>query len=379
MGCVSVLSDEPCWGQSALAKVSQWGQFKFQCSPTSRVGVNTPEALDAMASVLFQCSPTSRVGVNLVQPAMAARMSPVSVLSDEPCWGQSVAGVRPVRHRHVSVLSDEPCWGQSKRRAAEGSGGPSFSALRRAVLGSIRRRRYEMATPSMFQCSPTSRVGVNESEQRARALYFGRFSALRRAVLGSIAVDTLRQYHTWRFSALRRAVLGSMQSWPAEWRPLLKFQCSPTSRVGVNLPHPLFPRSSYQFQCSPTSRVGVNPEPRSEWEVEGEVSVLSDEPCWGQLSVARFLTAVLMMFQCSPTSRVGVNARILLSQCADSSFQCSPTSRVGVNAKQVDVANVLQQFQCSPTSRVGVNFAGQTLPKAEVDVSVLSDEPCWGQ
>ena len=111
---VSVLSDEPCWGQSSLAK--------GRLSDTN----------------LFQCSPTSRVGVNVDKSAGKRENVNVSVLSDEPCWGQlwSSGAVSTVLFQ-------------------------CFSALRRAVLGSIVPANDRPCRAIRFQCSPTSRVGVN--------------------------------------------------------------------------------------------------------------------------------------------------------------------------------------------------------------------------
>ena len=109
---VSVLSDEPCWGQSSLPCKRLSFQNQFQCSPTSRVGVNWVVGQVAAGGIEFQCSPTSRVGVNRIDCSLS-KLLPVSVLSDEPCWGQSGATAWFWWWRHgVSVLSDEPCWGQ---------------------------------------------------------------------------------------------------------------------------------------------------------------------------------------------------------------------------------------------------------------------------
>ena len=135
----------------------------------------------------------------------------VSVLSDEPCWGQSKPRSAGRPTRSVSVLSDEPCWGQCR------------PGRERCRLG------------RWFQCSPTSRVGVNRSAAAKHPRFSKRFSALRRAVLGSI---------------------NQFQPQP--------FACP-------------------QFQCSPTSRVGVNTGPAASSGCSASVSVLSDEPCWGQL------------------------------------------------------------------------------------------------
>ena len=44
-------------------------------------------------------------------------------------------------------------------------------------------------------------------------------------------------------------------------------------------------------------------------------------------------------------------------------------------AKEIE----LLTFQCSPTSRVGVNANKKKGKDDDDDVSVLSDEPCWGQ
>ena len=135
---------------------------KFQCSPTSRVGVNVlgnkkprlpKRGFSALrravlGSILqecslssrhlgFQCSPTSRVGVNCfvsgeknargarfsalrravlgsiqAQPIHKTTRPQVSVLSDEPCWGQLTLFIALAARSAVSVLSDEPCWGQ---------------------------------------------------------------------------------------------------------------------------------------------------------------------------------------------------------------------------------------------------------------------------
>ena len=164
---------------------------------------------DPCPYTLFQCSPTSRVGVNLILRPHLSALLPVSVLSDEPCWGQYLPFSVVFIQFDVSVLSDEPCWGQSC----------SLSAARADVTG---------------------------------------FSALRRAVLGSMLQ---REQHEYQYRL---------------------FQCSPTSRVGVNIDFPWGSWNKLMFQCSPTSRVGVNRRGSSRSFKPSCVSVLSDEPCWGQ-------------------------------------------------------------------------------------------------
>ena len=134
-----------------------------------------------------------------------------------------------------------------------------------------------------FQCSRTSRVGVNKGLAGNACCPFRRFSALGRAVLGSIFVKHCKTLSTFRF------------------------QCSRTSRVGVNSRLPRTTKAfslsfsalgravlgsirlcigdgnqARPFQCSRTSRVGVNPSPSSRSGAIVTVSVLSDEPCWGQ-------------------------------------------------------------------------------------------------
>ena len=190
-----------------------------------------------MIAVLFQCSPTSRVGVNLP----------------------------PFRHTHcqfqVSVLSDEPCWGQLYQPPPHRPPPQRFSALRRAVLGSISKMISFSVGFLAFQCSPTSRVGVN-----------------------------------FRVSKTGYATMS-------------RFQCSPTSRVGVNSAHhPTTVGIAFGFQCSPTSRVGVNPGPSSSTlrQPTGfsalRRAVLGSITYWGRFKL------LILVFQCSPTSRVGVNA-----------------------------------------------------------------------
>ncbi len=140
---VSVLSDEPCWGQLMNNASSADNMNRFQCSPTSRVGVNGYSTDSTYTRLAFQCSPTSRVGVNSRGRRCTARRRTVSVLSDEPCWGQSRDAVFPsFEAALVSVLSDEPCWGQFLARLRRGRSG------------------------CWFQCSPTSRVGVNPGHGR---------------------------------------------------------------------------------------------------------------------------------------------------------------------------------------------------------------------
>ena len=185
-----------------------------------------------------------------------------------------------------------------------------------------------------------------------------RFSALRRAVLGSISLCPLnRPTGRLSFSALRRAVLGSMRAERPGGGRQAEFQCSPTSRVGVNWP----------------STTIEKPPPR--------VSVLSDEPCWGQCEQAERGGGAWAAFQCSPTSRVGVNSDLAAKASPSLPFQCSPTSRVGVNSEMRQRPTYAsREFQCSPTSRVGVNANGPWVPTGYgIQVSVLSDEPCWGQ
>ena len=158
----------------------------------------------------------------------------VSVLSDEPCWGQSSALAAAVRATYVSVLSDEPCWGQYNYIIPDESIEERFSALGRAVLGSMNGPRRAQRGGRVFQCSRTSRVGVNDAAARAMA---------RRAVVSVLSDEPC--WGQWnliipeeptdeRFSALGRAVLGSMR-WATTWRSATAgFQCSRTSRVGVN-------------------------------------------------------------------------------------------------------------------------------------------------
>ena len=224
--------------------------------------------------------------------------------------------------------------------------------------------------------------------------------------MGSIAKGAPISSRRRSFSALRRAVLGSITPERGQTRPPVVFQCSPTSRVGVNASW--FDQSGRRaglFQCSPTSRVGVNAFDGGERAVGLWVSVLSDEPCWGQSKPGSPDPGFVARFQCSPTSRVGVNRPCTISPnclhpvsvlsdepcwgqlsarrtqgacltcvsvlsdepCWGQSsraaqlderrarFQCSPTSRVGVNRHRRPAQLPRYEFQCSPTSRVGVN------------------------
>ena len=157
----------------------------------------------------FQCSPTSRVGVNSIARLGKPRRLDVSVLSDEPCWGQ----LNPLARRLVLLTG--------------------FSALRRAVLGSIIVLHPQRSAPSSF-------------------------SALRRAVLGSIGCRCRWCGHRRGFSALRRAVLGSMT--------FTKKAPDLNSDVSVLSDEPCWGQS-FDF---------------THFAETGSVSVLSDEPCWGQ-------------------------------------------------------------------------------------------------
>ena len=208
----------------------------------------------------------------------------------------------------------------------------------------------------MFQCSPTSRVGVNQAGRRNWTKDERGFSALRRAVLGSIGIADPHSYPATSFSALRRAVLGSIRDGLDQSAALLEFQCSPTSRVGVNWNPDHVEWTDDMFQCSPTSRVGVN----------------LIMPC---------VTASITAFQCSPTSRVGVNP---VWRKADSPtptcFSALRRAVLGSMWTSLLENEKMSMSQCSPTSRVGVNYgqAGLCQPYY-FNVSVLSDEPCWGQ
>ena len=256
---VSVLSDEPCWGQSQTADLTAIFAAVFQCSPTSRVGVNRNLAQPAGQPARFQCSPTSRVGVNVglagKDVASGDGFSALrrAVLGSIDPQQQSIQG-----SVSVSVLSDEPCWGQLTSSSPNHLPAPSFSALRRAVLGSIRGQPPAPAARRVFQCSPTSRVGVNW------AAWGGCTDVVVVSVLsdepcwGQFDCSARKASTTGCFSALRRAVLGSIKPAGAAVGAVDRFQCSPTSRVGVN--HCLAPTTicTIEFQCSPTSRVGVN-------------------------------------------------------------------------------------------------------------------------
>ncbi len=253
------------------------------------------------------------------------------------------------------MLSDEPCWGQFTPTATPTPPVTSFSALRRAVLGSIAGAVNLVLAWGAFQCSPTSRVGVNRRWRRFRSGGSSSFSALRRAVLGSIRQ---RRWTRWRrccFSALRRAVLGSIwcsQQWPPG---CLRFQCSPTSRVGVNQSLVSVQSGTATFQCSPTSRVGVNQKEGPPRGAAAQVSVLSDEPCWGQYAggATRWRRP-----RCFSALRRAVLGSMSLS-----------SERV----RYILVVSVLSDEPCW----------GQLpwTPFASITpgVSVLSDEPCWGQ
>ena len=111
---VSVLSDEPCWGQldRPIGTVSVYRCF----SALRRAVLGSMSKCDntCATATAFQCSPTSRVGVNPRHPRPHPPHRPVSVLSDEPCWGQSPRTNHDRLGKIVSVLSDEPCWGQSE-------------------------------------------------------------------------------------------------------------------------------------------------------------------------------------------------------------------------------------------------------------------------
>ena len=212
-----------------------------------------------------------------------------------------------------------------------------FSALRRAVLGSIRGLSFAGGA-------------------------LPRFSALRRAVLGSMTPWPVDPPAPKGFSALRRAVLGSIAFGRGQKTVRQAFQCSPTSRVGVNCPPAPRGRAGGQFQCSPTSRVGVN-----------------------VLALSRGQTRT--KFQCSPTSRVGVNA----IRCSDRNrtelgfsalrravlgsifgdwriwsrwrgFSALRRAVLGSINRSMSIWLTLPSFQCSPTSRVGVNPDTRTTP-----------------
>ena len=259
---VSVLSDEPCWGQSTTLRRLSPREPRFQCSPTSRVGVNTQQPMTTLwRDVCF--SALRRAVLGSMQSALRnlGETNRVSVLSDEPCWGQCFrsSSARQVRscfsalrravlgsisrtcwagssRRSVSVLSDEPCWGQSLGTTVYGAAGYRFQCSPTSRVGVNFPRHALIQRPGrQFQCSPTSRVGVNKRKRQ-----------------------TLRRLRRC-FSALRRAVLGSMRFLLRDQPDQAAFQCSPTSRVGVN-PQARETRETYRvkFQCSPTSRVGVN-------------------------------------------------------------------------------------------------------------------------
>ena len=182
----------------------------FQCSRTSRVGVNGQPKAEQPASQKFQCSRTSRVGVNytavIISSGFRVRFSALG----RAVLGSIVAvtGKKAVV-RIVSVLSDEPCWGQCLRLADLDLPGRSFSALGRAVLGSIRPKALLILPPRSF-------------------------SALGRAVLGSIGKRT-----EGRSGADEVSVLSDEPCWG-------------------------------QYGCYCTTAL------------YNAVSVLSDEPCWGQ-------------------------------------------------------------------------------------------------
>ena len=231
-----MLSDEPCWGQSVLQAAVGGLGVGFQCSPTSRVGVNN-RVRQRLADGFERFSALRRAVLGSIFPSSKAK--PTTAI--------------------VSVLSDEPCWGQLSLRKAANRSRRRFSALRRAVLGSIQ--------------------GGHD-----RRSVVGGFSALRRAVLGSIdrdevglgerpGVSVLSDEPCWgqyvgvlpksgissSFSALRRAVLGSMR-WLHRAAGLQRVVSvlSDEPCWGQSCPRRDHLSHGQEFQCSPTSRVGVN-------------------------------------------------------------------------------------------------------------------------
>ncbi len=230
----------------------------------------------------------------------------------------------------VSVLSDEPCWGQFSQ-AQEGTGGHAgFSALRRAVLGSIKVQADPWQIKALFQCSPTSRVGVN-------------------------IWNTLNELDTVPFQCSPTSRVGVNEARTTK-RPMRTwFQCSPTSRVGVNNAAMSTAAGVLPFQCSPTSRVGVNSSFRRSSNSSAVVSVLSDEPCWGQYPARRRRGCAERRFSALRRAVLGSMQNIASASGAWDLFQCSPTSRVGVNPRWTMQRPGTSAFQCSRTSRVGVN------------------------
>ncbi len=207
------------------------------------------------------------------------------------------------------MLSDEPCWGQFSRLGLPTPPSTSFSALRRAVLGSIKIFDGE-AAPSR-DC----------------------FSALRRAVLGSMTVQA-----TTATALTMVSVLSDEPCWG-------QVTASAGAIGGWTL-----------FQCSPTSRVGVNPATAAVYAPRNQVSVLSDEPCWGQCGGGCCAGAGRVCF--SALRRAVLGSMGLISSLSDIKTVVSVLSDEpcwGQSADRRRKTRGAGQFQCSPTSRVGVN------------------------